>query len=47
VMLLLEGEEGGRALAIWSDHAGLARFAKNYFEYLWRDASFHQKLQKT
>jgi len=39
VMLLLEGEEGGRALAIWSDHAGLARFAKNYFEYLWRDAS--------
>jgi len=39
VMLLLEEEEGGTALAIWSDHAGLARFAKNYFEYLWRDAS--------
>jgi len=39
VMILLEEEEGGTALAIWSDHAGLARFAKNYFEYLWRDAS--------
>jgi hypothetical protein len=25
-------------LAIWSDHAGLAKFAKNYFEYLWRDS---------
>lgn len=38
VMLLLEEEKGGTALAIWSDHVGLARFAKNYFEYLWRDA---------
>jgi len=47
VMLLLEEEEGGTALAIWSDHAGLARFAKNYFEYLWRDAKVYQKLQKT
>jgi len=39
VMLLLEGEGEGTALAIWSDHVGLARFAKNYFEYLWSDAS--------
>ena len=38
VILLLEEEKGGTALAIWSDHAGLARFAKNYFEYLWNDA---------
>jgi len=38
VMLLLEEEEGRSALAIWSDHVGLARFAKNYFEYLWNDA---------
>jgi len=38
VMLLLEEEEGRTALAIWSDHVGLARFAKNYFEYLWNDA---------
>jgi len=38
VMLLLEEEEGRAPLAIWSDHVGLARFAKNYFEYLWNDA---------
>jgi len=38
VMLMLEEEEGRAALAIWSDHVGLARFAKNYFEYLWNDA---------
>jgi hypothetical protein len=34
----LEEEKGGAALAIWSDHIGLARFAKGYFEYLWNDA---------
>ena len=38
VLLLLEEERGGAALAIWSDHIGLARFAKGYFEYLWNDA---------
>ena len=37
VMLLL-GEEEKTSLAIWADHIGLARFAKNYFEYLWRDS---------
>jgi len=37
VMLLL-GEEETTGLAIWADHIGLARFAKNYFEYLWRDS---------
>jgi len=41
VMLLLEEEGEGTALAIWADHVGLARFAKNYFEYLWRDASYY------
>ncbi|MGQ9788206.1 MAG: TrmB family transcriptional regulator [Candidatus Hadarchaeaceae archaeon] len=25
-------------LGIWSDEIGLARFAKEYFEYLWKDA---------
>jgi hypothetical protein len=25
-------------VAIWADHIGLARFAKEYFQYLWRDA---------
>jgi len=43
VMLLLEEERGGTALAIWSDHVGLTRFAKNYFEYLWRDASDYKR----
>jgi len=38
VILLLEEERGGTTLAIWSNHVGLARFARNYFEYLWNDA---------
>ncbi len=40
-VVLLLGESGGtgRALAIWSDHAGLASFAKNYFEFLWTEAT--------
>jgi len=37
VMLLLGGN-GGEALAIWSDHLGLTKLAKEYFEHLWRDA---------
>lgn len=36
VVLLLGGEgERGSQLAIWAEHIGLARFAKDYFEYLW------------
>jgi sugar-specific transcriptional regulator TrmB len=44
VVLLLGGgtsnqrEPGDTTLAIWSDHAGLASFAKNYFEFLWNEA---------
>jgi sugar-specific transcriptional regulator TrmB len=40
-VILLLGQEGDEAinLAIWSDHVGLAKFAKNYFEYLWADSS--------
>ncbi len=39
VVLLLGGSSNsGSALAIWSDHAGLASFAKNYFEFLWEEA---------
>jgi sugar-specific transcriptional regulator TrmB len=39
-VILLLGQEGEEAtsLAIWSDHVGLAKFAKNYFEYLWSDS---------
>jgi len=39
VMLVLAGQmEEPAALAIWADHPGLARFAKNYFEYLWESS---------
>jgi len=34
-VLLLLPEEGGEPAALWSDHIGLASFAKNYFMYLW------------
>jgi len=38
-MLVFAGHmEEAAALAIWADHPGLARFARNYFEYLWRDS---------
>ena len=28
----------GEAVAIWADHSGLAVFAREYFEYLLKDA---------
>jgi sugar-specific transcriptional regulator TrmB len=37
--IIILGEEGrSPTLAIWSDHAGLARIAKIYFEHLWQDS---------
>ncbi|HID60439.1 MAG TPA: TrmB family transcriptional regulator [Hadesarchaea archaeon] len=36
VLLVLGNEE--EIVGIWSDEIGLARFAKEYFEYLWRDS---------
>ncbi len=38
--IIILGEEGKRhpTLAIWSDHMGLARIAKIYFEHLWKDS---------
>ncbi|HUK28905.1 MAG TPA: helix-turn-helix domain-containing protein [Candidatus Acidoferrales bacterium] len=40
-VILLLGQEGEEAisLAIWSDHIGLSKFAKTYFEYLWGDSA--------
>jgi len=41
VILLSEGrsENGSfEPIAIWAEHPGLARFAKDYFQYLWTDA---------
>ena len=42
VMILLEMEEmkrERRANCIWANHIGLTGFAKEYFSYLWSDAS--------
>ena len=36
-VLLVLGSSG-ELLGIWSDEVGLARFAKEYFEYLWKDS---------
>ena len=35
VLLLGGGDQGSLPLAIWASHHGLARFAKDYFEFLW------------
>lgn len=37
VLLLLPEEE--EITALWSDHIGLANFAKNYFMYIWESSS--------
>ena len=37
-IIILRGEKKKPTLAIWSDHIGLAKIAKIYFEYLWKDA---------
>ena len=46
VMILLgEGRVNNGSfepIAIWAEHAGLARFAKDYFHYLWADATRKQ-----
>jgi sugar-specific transcriptional regulator TrmB len=36
VLLILAGE--GEYLGIWSNEVGLTKFAKEYFEYLWKDS---------
>lgn len=36
LLVLGSGEE---FVGIWSDEVGLARFAKEYFEYLWKDSA--------
>ncbi len=41
VILLGEGSNAMEPIAIWADHAGLASFAKGYFQYLWDDSSLY------
>lgn len=46
VILLSEGNGDNvtfEPIAIWADHAGLAGFAKGYFQYLWTDANLKKK----
>ncbi|MGB0026928.1 MAG: helix-turn-helix domain-containing protein [Nitrososphaeraceae archaeon] len=46
MILLAEGRNDNNAfepIAIWADHPGLARFAKDYFHYLWTDAGGEDK----
>jgi sugar-specific transcriptional regulator TrmB len=38
-VVILLGEGGSEPIAIWADHAGLASFAKGYFQYLWDDST--------
>src|SRR3990170_4257126 len=38
ILLLVEEPERGLTLAISSDHLGLVKFGKNYFEYLWENS---------
>ena len=50
VILLGEGTgEGGsfEPIAIWADHAGLAGFAKGYFQYLWDDSNLQSGKKKS
>jgi sugar-specific transcriptional regulator TrmB len=37
-VVLLLGESGEETLAIWSDHMGLVKLAREYFDYLWNGA---------
>ncbi len=42
-VVLLLGEEEITSLAIWAQHIGLAKFAKNYFEYLWETGEVYRE----
>ncbi|MCI0563441.1 MAG: TrmB family transcriptional regulator [Nitrososphaera sp.] len=49
VILLGEGTTDNQTIqpvAIWADHAGLAVFAKGYFQYLWDDSNLHGSKRK-
>lgn len=42
--VLLVLESGARSLGIWSDEIGLAKYAEEYFEYLWEDSKRREDL---
>jgi len=37
--LLFLGEEDKPSLVVWSNHIGLVKFAKDYFQYLWNSST--------
>jgi len=44
--ILLLGEEK-HSLVIWSDHVGLVKFAKDYFQYLWNSSeAYHSEASR-
>ncbi|MBS7647320.1 TrmB family transcriptional regulator [Candidatus Bathyarchaeota archaeon] len=43
-VLLLFSDGKGETTAIWSDHPGLAGLAKDYFNYLWKEAEVNLKI---
>ena len=46
MILLSEGRNDNmnfEPIGIWAEHTGLAGFAKDYFHYLWADASNKEK----
>jgi len=49
VILLSEGSSEGSVepVAIWADHAGLAVFAKGYFQYLWEDSNLQDSKRRS
>jgi sugar-specific transcriptional regulator TrmB len=40
--LLLLGEESRPSLVVWSNHVGLVKFAKDYFQHLWNSSTKNQ-----
>lgn len=50
VIILLGEAKSGQGnlepIAIWADHIGLAKFAKDYFQYLWHDATLPNSFQE-
>jgi sugar-specific transcriptional regulator TrmB len=46
VMIIFSAENGKRpAIAIWSEHISLAKFARDYFDYLWNSAYVVKKFK--
>ncbi len=45
--LLFLGEEDKPSLVVWSNHVGLVKFARDYFQYLWESSRAARKSRET